>query len=83
MVKILPGWVLSAEVGIGDEGAAAVMNSASERLEHLRAEQAQLAAEPPGDDVAHRLEAIRHDIELALADINLVLDQVRFSRDKT
>jgi hypothetical protein len=57
------------------------MTSGSARRERLRAVEAQLIAALPADEVAHRLEGIRRDIEMALEDIESVLRKARAARD--
>jgi hypothetical protein len=57
------------------------MTEGADRLERLREAEARLAREV-GDDVARRLAAIRHDIELALADIEATIASTRRAQDK-
>jgi hypothetical protein len=76
-VKILPEAYSSPRI---DEGAT-VMTSSSPRREERRAQEAQPVADAPSNDVEHRLDGIRRDIELALADIDHVLQRARAARD--
>jgi hypothetical protein len=52
-----------------------------ERLERLREAEAQLEAQAPDDNVARRLAALRHDIELALADIERTITSTRRAQE--
>jgi hypothetical protein len=58
------------------------MTDGAERLDRLRAAEARLAAHVKDDDVAHRLAAIRHDIELALVEIEETIARTRHAQHK-
>jgi hypothetical protein len=58
------------------------MTEGADRLERLREAEARLAREVGDDDVARRLAAIRHDIELALTDIEATIASTRRAQDK-
>jgi hypothetical protein len=57
------------------------MTEPSGSPEQLQAMEAEIVAGVHGDEVAHRLEGIRRDIELALADVEAVLRRAAGMRD--
>ncbi len=57
------------------------MSDESRRLDRLREAEARLeAAADDDDDVGRRLAALRHDIELALADLDRTIESTRRAR---
>ena len=58
------------------------MSDDSRRLDRLREAEARLEALERDDDVSRRLAALRHDIELALDDLNSTIESARRAQAK-
>ena len=58
------------------------MSDDSRRLDRLREAEARLEAMERDDDVSRRLMALRHDIELALADLDSTIESTRRAQAK-